>query len=120
MDSRFRLKIAYFTIYGQQFEWDCSLNWTAEPGRIDERIENWFLHAHDNAYAKWLEEQETPKDQIGIRERLAMAAFHAYNKAFEITDNSKIPDNDPWIAIANAVIDEYVRFYQSNPTRKPL
>ena len=52
MDSRFSLK-AKFCIYGEEYEWECSLNWSAEPDEIDRRIAEWFLECHDKAYAKW-------------------------------------------------------------------
>ena len=53
MDSRFSLKVK-FHIYGEEYEWDCSLNWTADdPNCIDRRITEWFLDCHDQAYAKW-------------------------------------------------------------------
>lgn len=52
MDSRFHLKLK-FSIYGKEYPWDCSLNWTADPGEIDRRITEFFLNAHDEAYAKW-------------------------------------------------------------------
>jgi hypothetical protein len=52
MDSRFELDVK-FEIYGEKYEWNCSLNWSAESGRIDERIHDWFLECHDKAYSKW-------------------------------------------------------------------
>lgn len=52
MDSRFNLKLK-FHIYDKDFEWDCSLNWSAEEGRIDNRITEFFINAHDSAKAEW-------------------------------------------------------------------
>ena len=58
MDSRFHLKVE-FGIYGAEYKWDCSLNWSAEyPGTIDRRIIEWFLECHDTAYAKWQAEND--------------------------------------------------------------
>lgn len=57
MDSRFRLKVQ-FEIYGLSRTWDCSLNWTAEPGEIDHRITDWFLSVHDAGYADYLDRIE--------------------------------------------------------------
>jgi len=54
MDSRFSFK-GKFHIYGEEYEADWSLNWSAEPGKIDRRITEWFLDCHDKAYAKWEE-----------------------------------------------------------------
>lgn len=53
-DSRFHLK-AKFEIYGQSFEWDPSLNWSAHDGGCDERITNWFISCHDAARLKFCE-----------------------------------------------------------------
>lgn len=50
-DSRFHLKVE-FSIYGMDFKWSPSLNWSAYSGEIDERITEWFLECHDKAYAK--------------------------------------------------------------------
>lgn len=53
MDSRFSLKVKFY-IYGEEYEWNCSLNWSADsPHEIDHRITEWFLDCHDKAYAKW-------------------------------------------------------------------
>lgn len=52
MDSRFHLTIK-FRIYGEEYDWDCSLNWSGSDDRIDRRIAEWFLRCHDEAYAKW-------------------------------------------------------------------
>lgn len=52
MDSRFNLKIE-FKIYQQTFTWNCSLNWSASEGYIDQRIEQWFLDSYNEAYKKW-------------------------------------------------------------------
>jgi hypothetical protein len=51
MDCRFHLK-ATFEIYGQEFEWDTSLNWSADAGEIDQRITDWFLECYEKADAK--------------------------------------------------------------------
>lgn len=51
MDSRFHLKVD-FEIYGKKFGWDCSLNWSAEPGELDPRIAEWFLTRHAEAYVE--------------------------------------------------------------------
>lgn len=59
MDSRFHLK-AEFEIYGEKYEWKCSLNWSAyQSNEIDQRITDWFLDCHDKAYAKWQYEMES-------------------------------------------------------------
>lgn len=52
MDSRFQLKVK-FSIYGEDYEWDCSLNWCGNGREIDHRITEWFLRCHDEAYAKF-------------------------------------------------------------------
>jgi hypothetical protein len=53
MNSRFSLNVK-FAIYGEEYEWSCSLNWSADsPDQIDPRITEWFLGCHDKAYAKW-------------------------------------------------------------------
>jgi hypothetical protein len=49
MDSRFHLKIE-FEIYDRRYPWDCSLNWTADPGHIDRRITEWFLKSYEDAH----------------------------------------------------------------------
>lgn len=50
-DSRFNLK-AEFSIYGQTYKCDWSLNWSAEDGEIDRRITEWFLTCYDTAWRK--------------------------------------------------------------------
>ena len=53
MDSRFNLKVE-FRIYGKEYKWDCSLNWSPYcEGELDHRITEWFLECHDEAYAEW-------------------------------------------------------------------
>ena len=73
MDSRFHLKLK-FSIYGKEYPWDCSLNWSAEPGEIDRRITEFFLSAHDEAFEAWSEKNETAqakreKEETEARER---------------------------------------------------
>lgn len=57
MDCRFRLT-AKFEIYGKTFDWQTSLNWTAQPGQIDRRITEWFQQCYEEAYAEYLEAEE--------------------------------------------------------------
>lgn len=69
MDSRFRLKVQ-FDIYGETFNWDCSLNWTSDdPNKIDRRITEWFLSCHDKAYAKWQDEIYEQQTEQRAREQ---------------------------------------------------
>lgn len=75
MDSRFHLR-ASFTIYGEEYVWNTSLNWSSyDSGRIDERITKWFLECHDEARAKWdqksLAFQEASKAKNIRQEELA-------------------------------------------------
>ena len=79
MDSRFHLK-AKFSIYGEDYDWDASLNWSAEPGEIDGRITEWLLDCHDKARMKYdernfearerLEAEETKARELADLERL--------------------------------------------------
>lgn len=63
MDSRFHLRVE-FTIYHETHKWDCSLNWSADPGEIDRRITDWFLYCHNTSYDKWVVEvQEKQLEQ---------------------------------------------------------
>ncbi len=59
MDSRFKINVN-FSIYGKGYSWEGSLNWSANPGEIDRRINEFFLDAHADAYRAWLEESEQP------------------------------------------------------------
>lgn len=73
MDSRFKLKLT-FSIYGKEYPWECSLNWSAQPGEIDHRITEFFLSAHDEAFNAWSEDNETAqakreKEEAEARER---------------------------------------------------
>jgi hypothetical protein len=47
-DSRFRMKVM-FEVYGQEFDWAPSLNWSAAPGECDERIASWFVDCYEKA-----------------------------------------------------------------------
>ena len=81
MDSRFHLK-AEFTIYGQTHKYDCSLNWSADPGEIDVRITAWFLQRYNESYTTWLEQlhaNELERDQklIEQAERAELARLKA-------------------------------------------
>lgn len=51
-DSRFHLKVT-FEVYGQEFKWEASLNWSAGLGECDERIAQWFADSYDTAYTKF-------------------------------------------------------------------
>lgn len=68
MDGRFNLKVK-FSIYGEDFDWDCSLNWSGYDGEIDERITEWFKKCHNVAKAKFdhrvyeLEREHREKEQ---------------------------------------------------------
>jgi len=62
MDSRFSLK-AKFHIYGEEYDMDASLNWSAEPGEIDRRITEWFLDCHDKARMKYDERNYEAREQ---------------------------------------------------------
>lgn len=65
-DSRFKIK-AEFTIYGQTYKWDASLNWFSMEGAIDRRITEFFLRSHDDAYAKYRQDAEEPIDADDFR-----------------------------------------------------
>jgi hypothetical protein len=76
-DSRFHLNVT-FEVYGREFKWYTSLNWTASPGECDERIINWFVDNYDNAYddfqaALLIEKTESHKrtEELAEREQLA-------------------------------------------------
>lgn len=85
MDSRFSLK-AKFLIYGEEYNWDCSLNWSARsPHEIDRRITEWFLHCHDKAYAKW---------QAGLHKQQA-AQRVAETKARELDELKRLREKYP-------------------------
>jgi hypothetical protein len=62
MDSRFHLTVK-FRIYGEEYDWDCSLNWSGTDDRIDRRITEWFLDCHDRAYYKWCEKNADHEQQ---------------------------------------------------------
>lgn len=51
-DSRFHLKVT-FEVYGKEFKWEPSLNWSAAPGECDERIAGWFADCYNTAYAEF-------------------------------------------------------------------
>lgn len=69
LDSRFHLTVK-FCIYGQTYDWDCSLNWTSTHGEIDHRITEWFERCHHEAYSKSEEryEQAYQEGQARVRE----------------------------------------------------
>lgn len=85
MDSRFSLK-AKFSIYGEDYEADWSLNWTADRSdKIDRRITEWFLDCHDKAYCKWQRElYERQSEQRAAEE-----------KAREISDLKRLREKYP-------------------------
>lgn len=56
MDSRFHLKVT-FCVYGKVYPWDCSLNWSAGPGEIDERITEFFRTSYADAFCEWSEKE---------------------------------------------------------------
>ena len=70
MDSRFNLK-AKFSIYGEDYDWDASLNWSAEPGEIDRRITEWFLDCHDKARMKYDERNYEARERREAEETKA-------------------------------------------------
>lgn len=70
-DSRFHLK-ATFQIYGQSFDWDCSLNWSAESGYIDQRIYDWLLECHDKAYRDY--ESKSEEESLARRQQAVVSA----------------------------------------------
>ena len=51
-DSRFHLKVT-FNVYGREFNWAPSLNWSAGTGECDERIARWFADNYDTAHAEF-------------------------------------------------------------------
>jgi hypothetical protein len=53
-DSRFHLKVT-FEVYGREFKWEPSLNWSAAPGECDERIARWFADNYAQAYDEFQE-----------------------------------------------------------------
>jgi hypothetical protein len=55
-DSRFHLKVT-FEVYGREFKWAPSLNWSAAPGECDERISRWFADSYGTAYAEFQTKQ---------------------------------------------------------------
>lgn len=78
-DSRFHLKVT-FEIYGQEFTWQPSLNWSASPGECDERIVAWFVESHDKAYADFCEynqQQDAARRAAAVEaeERAQLAAL---------------------------------------------
>ena len=42
-----------FEVYGREFKWEPSLNWSAEPGECDERISRWFADSYSAAYEEF-------------------------------------------------------------------
>lgn len=80
-DSRFHLKVV-FEVYGKEFEWDSSLNWSAEPGECDERISGWFSSCYENAYAEFQDfcyraDAENRKKAEELAERAELARLSA-------------------------------------------
>ena len=76
-DSRFHLKVT-FEVYGKEFKWEPSLNWSAEPGECDERIAQWFADCYDTAYAEFQTKQfeadterRQKEEEAAEREQLA-------------------------------------------------
>jgi hypothetical protein len=62
-DSRFHLKVT-FEVYGKEFTWAPSLNWTAEPGECDNRISSWFADCYENALSEFqLKKYDDQKDE---------------------------------------------------------
>lgn len=53
-DSRFHLKVT-FEVYGKEFKWKPSLNWSSGPDECDERISKWFADRYREAYAEFQE-----------------------------------------------------------------
>jgi len=77
IDSSIILITAKFEIYGEEFEWDCSLNWSASSGEIDQRINDWFLHCYNEAHWKFREEvredaRKRKSAQLEANERLEL------------------------------------------------
>jgi hypothetical protein len=68
MDSRFHLKIE-FKIYGRTFNWEPSLNWTADPCECDRRIVEFFVRCHDEAFADWEEKRHQERAEADAAER---------------------------------------------------
>ena len=51
-DSRFSLKLT-FTIYGETYPWDASLNYYDNGDGMDDRITEFFVTSYRDAYEKF-------------------------------------------------------------------
>lgn len=77
-DSRFRLKVN-FSIYGEDYEWDASLNWSEDSDTgVDHNIVEWFRESYRDAHYKYLEDarkanSEHEKKETGKKERALLA-----------------------------------------------
>lgn len=72
-DHRFEIDVT-FSIYGEEFHWDASLNWDNHDGVIDTRIEDWFLNCYTKArsgYDTYAEMQRAEEAERWEREQLA-------------------------------------------------
>jgi hypothetical protein len=69
MDCRFHLTVK-FHIYGKDYDWDTSLNWSGDDGEIDQRITDFFLNSYEDALAEYRQRNwERETEQREKRER---------------------------------------------------
>lgn len=84
-DHRFAIDVK-FSIYGQDFDWDASLNWVPDNQTgVDPRITEWFA----NCYAQARSEYDTYEEmqiaqQIEKTERATLARLKA---KYELSPN---------------------------------
>lgn len=67
-DSRFHLKVK-FEIYGQEFEWNPSLNYFDRGDGMDDRIFSWFVDCYNQAYDKYQEANDEARRLAEERDR---------------------------------------------------
>lgn len=72
-DHRFEIDVK-FSIYGEDFEWDASLNWATNGEEIDPRITEWFANCYAKArggYDTYTEMRRAEDSERHEREQLA-------------------------------------------------
>lgn len=80
-DHRFEIKLE-FSIYGEDFEWEASLNWNAHDGGCDSRITEFFAGCYEIARAKYDAETAAEDERralvlIEMKERAELARLLA-------------------------------------------
>lgn len=110
-DHRFYIKVE-FSIYGEDYDWEASLNWDNHDGVIDSRIIDWFERYYNEARAKW-DEQNAIDDRakearrIEQSERAELARLKA--KYEPDADASGVQSPEDWARISTQLGDSLDR-----------